>query len=374
MKLDSKPSYKKTIKDSSKKYAYYLLTFLFLFLLYPSLKTILDLSMLLSTGRITGTEDWVAPTYEHKERLAEAIPSDQRRILIVGGSSSLFGISAQQISEETGLTAINLATHAGLGGDYILRRAEKLIRPGDIVVLPIEHAMYLRSDFAYDFRTRDTLSRFVISYDRTMLSQLPLSAISGFIFENAFSMGAFSDASKRQYQAFLSGNLTRELIDRRLQARAKDGECYSGSTFNEYGDELCTVGKDNNPTKPNVARVQLPPSLNNVDSSGHIKRFVEQVQAKGATVVPLYPAVVYMKDYENPAFQRSIDNIVAYWENQGIEFQDTWEASLFPVEMMYDTAAHLKDIGRRQRTESIIQILKDHIASHQDTKLTKDGL
>ena len=54
---------------------------------------------------------WTHQIWEKKQRLAAEAAGP--RFLIVGGSSALFGIKAQELEKVTGMRTINLGTHAG---------------------------------------------------------------------------------------------------------------------------------------------------------------------------------------------------------------------------------------------------------------------
>ena len=354
----------KTLKN--KRYFFYLVALLFLVLILPVSKTLVDIYMLLTIGRLAGTEDWVDATLKKKEDLAKKTPPNERRILVIAGSNALLGVSAQQIYEATGIRTINLSSHAGLGGEYLLGRAEELIRSSDILLLPLEYKFYMTSGIQEDFSKGRLLSQFVVSYDRTALKDMGLLPILSFVAENAFTVTA-----KPEYIAFFNGQLSWEAIQARQLQQKEDGYCYSGLTINEYGDETCNVGKESYVANPDDMPAALPPSLVNIDPGNYIQAFVDSVQDKGATIIPLYPVSVYKEVYKDPSFHLSAKNIEQFWKDQGLDFRDSLDDSLLPIELMYDTPYHPKDSGRRQRTEKIIRVLDTYL-SQEDLKNRKN--
>lgn len=64
------------------------------------------------------------------------------RVVLIGGSATHFSFSAAAVSRSTGLPAINLGTHAGLGTQYLLDRAKKSLRPGDIAIIAPEYSLF----------------------------------------------------------------------------------------------------------------------------------------------------------------------------------------------------------------------------------------
>lgn len=81
---------------------------------------------------------WVNSIYTQKIARAEAIKAP-RRILLIGGSSTHFGLEAERLQKELGIPVMNLGLHAGLGLEGILKLVRGEIRSGDIVVLFPEH-------------------------------------------------------------------------------------------------------------------------------------------------------------------------------------------------------------------------------------------
>src|ERR1035441_10546799 len=77
---------------------------------------------------------------QQKRRMADHAASP--RLLLVGGSATLFGLSAKEIEAQTGCHTINLGTHAALGTSYILHLAEQTAKPGDTVLLVLEYELY----------------------------------------------------------------------------------------------------------------------------------------------------------------------------------------------------------------------------------------
>ena len=94
----------------------------------------------LNLGVPTGTSHWAFELNQKKRLIAEQTPSP--KLLLVGGSATLFGVSAREIQEETGWRTVNLSTHAALGTSYILHLAQAAAKPGDTVLLVLEYELY----------------------------------------------------------------------------------------------------------------------------------------------------------------------------------------------------------------------------------------
>ena len=57
----------------------------------------------------------------------------------------------------------------------------------------------------------------------------------------------------------------------------------------------------------------------------------------------------------------SAQKIKNFWEDQGIEFQDSLTDSLLPPSLMYNTNYHPKDLGRQKRTKIIIALIRKQL-------------
>jgi hypothetical protein len=305
---------------------------------------------------MVSTQDWANLILSQKEKMAVNSPLEPQRILIVSASNSLFGLSAKTISQKTGLRTINLGSYGGLGGAYILSRAAKLIRKGDIILLPLEYEFYASSDISGDFKKDSSLARFMISYDINSLKEISTVSLLNFFFGNAFSTNG-----KKEYMTYFRGHLAKKDILEILQQQHVNGGCYSGYTLNEYGDETCNIGYADAPVNPDVIKTAMPRSMPKIDPGGYIQRFVQLATNKGAKIIPLYPVSTYTDDYQDLAFEKSAQKIKKYWEDLGIEFQDSLTDSLLSPDLMFNGNYHAKDIGREKRTKNVINTIENFL-------------
>ena len=351
------PPGRSPLAKASKTYRAYVITFLLLLPIYALVKTLFDLHILFSTGRIVGTEDWLNAAFLKREKIVADTNPNEPRILIVAGSNGLFGLSAKTIQQETGIQTINLSAHAGLGGDYLLNRASRLLRKGDWLLLPLEYQFYRQSGISSDFERQDTLRRFLISYDRSSLQSISPLSLLGFWTDNLF------DWHSKEYGLYVSGNLTRQDITKRLQQQKDDPNlnCFSGLTFNSYGDETCNEGKENFPLIPVVLQPAMTPTRQKIDPAGYLNRFIQTASQKGVRIIPLYPVSTNVAAYQEASFQAYAQRIRQFWVSKGIEFNDSLERSLLPPNLMYNTNYHPKDSGRQVRTKAVLDLLRKQL-------------
>ena len=94
----------------------------------------------LNLGVPSGSTRWSFELNQRKRLMLEHVPPP--RLLLVGGSATLFGLKAREIEAQTGVHTLNLGTHAALGTALILRVAQQDARPGDTVLLVLEYELY----------------------------------------------------------------------------------------------------------------------------------------------------------------------------------------------------------------------------------------
>jgi hypothetical protein len=78
--------------------------------------------------------------YRLKHALLRSTPPP--RVLLVGGSSTVFGTQGGEIERATGMSVVNAGLQADLGLRYLLDDVEPEIRTGDIVVVTPEYNLF----------------------------------------------------------------------------------------------------------------------------------------------------------------------------------------------------------------------------------------
>lgn len=84
--------------------------------------------------------NWTCSIYEKKLSILRQFKG-QKRIIIIGGSGTHYGIDALQIEHELHMPVINMGLHGGLGLNAILGSIRNEISKGDIVVLIPEYGI-----------------------------------------------------------------------------------------------------------------------------------------------------------------------------------------------------------------------------------------
>lgn len=87
-------------------------------------------------------EMWLKDTYVAKDNINRIKMG--KRLIVIGGSSSLFGFNGAIIEANTDFSFINYGTHAGLPLNYHIDKIIANAKDGDTVILPLEFDYYFR--------------------------------------------------------------------------------------------------------------------------------------------------------------------------------------------------------------------------------------
>ena len=102
---------------------------------------------------------WIKNCFTIKDKYADSIKT--KKIVFSSGSNTLYGLNTIEIEKNIGIKSVNLAIHAGLQTDYILYRTKKVLKPGDIVVLPFEYQM-----LTWNGEDDDTRTDYILTHDK----------------------------------------------------------------------------------------------------------------------------------------------------------------------------------------------------------------
>jgi len=284
--------------------------------------------------RVPLTALWINNIYKKKEALAANITTN--KIVFCGGSSTLFGVMAKEVQKELRVPVLNLATHAGLDTDYILYRAKRSLRAGDIVVLPLEYEL-----FSYAGRPSIVKLEYVLTYDREYLNSLSL-------FE------------KLRYVLSVTGDsILRSVKERRLpeirEPGLNNGYTYTSASLNENGDETSNIG--NKPFNATPLNMPLGESKERLGML-IIKDFNEWCRKNEIVLYVTFPNTVMHEDYKNIYYRVYFDRLEGYFRKNGIRVIGKPENFFFDKELFYDTYYHLNLGGMAFRTKQLVETMR----------------
>lgn len=261
---------------------------------------------------------------------------DERKIIVLGGSSVAFGLDSQALSQATGYPVVNFGLYAALGTKIMLDLSRSNINEGDIIVLAPE----IESDtLSLFFNAKETwraldadmsLLKYIGSEDRSDLAGSFISYVED-KWSYAVSNSKPSDASK---------------------------PAYVRSAFNEYGDVIYprpsnTMGKRGyDRTNP----IRLTPEILDDEFVSYLQVYVDFCNKKGATVVFSYPPM--NKPALHNGSEETIDAFHTFLkEKLPCEIISDINDYLMESKYFYDTNFHLNDSGVPVRTAQLAEDL-----------------
>lgn len=259
--------------------------------------------------------------YNTKMELLEKTPSP--RIIIVGGSSSAFGLNSKRISDSLNLPVINTALHASIGLKFIIDDIETRLRDGDIVVITPE---YTHFDGC--------------AYGEPMTLPIALKSTG---WKNLHLLNL------KQW-----GVLLRGLPDLRKYQKVKFTETtYKASNFNEYGDEVAHL------SLPDVEIPEPAPATNPLDDE-FCEYFAEKItELEKRCIVVITPCVCRESLYN--AYKPNIDKIDKKLTELGHPFNVPPRKHALHDSCAYDTDYHMNKYGVEIYTGMIIEELKERL-------------
>ena len=287
---------------------------------------------------------WTFEINQKKRSLAEQAPSP--KLLLVGGSATLFGISAKEIQEQTGFPTINLGTHAALGTTYILHLAEQAAKPGDIVLLALEYELYTSGKMTPAWA--DALAvDYIVSRDPAWLRSLSL---------------------REQWSVFMltsAPRLVRGLKSRWGLARpGGDPGIYSVRSLNECGDQI------NHPKAARPARrdqILQVKSLLGRGLPAHpagfpaIEAFVRWAQARQIRVLATFPNLCDQPDYHGVVGRQTAKAIEDFFARLNVPVVGEYTDAALPPDEFFDTMYHLTDEAELGRSQRLAAQLKPYL-------------
>jgi hypothetical protein len=297
----------------------------------------------LNLGVATGTSRWAFQLNQIKRQLAARTPSP--KLLLVGGSATLFGVSAREIQRQTGMGTVNLSTHAALGTTYILDLAQKAAKPGDTVLLVLEYELYNYGKMEQTWADK-LLVDYLVSRDPAFVRRLSL---------------------REQWTIFMLTSHSRLLegLKNRLRAeRPYDDEgmgVYSTRHLNQWGDLT-------QHTKAHRL-VQRDPILRTKSALGRglsehplgfdpIAAFCGWARTNHIRVLATFPNIRDRPDYHTPVAERSARTIKDFFTSLGVPVIGDYTDALLPDDDLLDTIYHPTEEAALARTQRLIPKLK----------------
>jgi len=300
-------------------------------------------------------EYWVAEMIAVKKDLIRS-QTGKNKIIIAGGSSTLFGIDAKHASAQLGIPVFNFGLHAGLRLEKILREVDSVVEHGDYLILALEPSFYrchpkwtlwqMNNVVGWDhdvWREMSYLGKieFAATVSSGLLGQMIISTVQRIL--HSPEIGRRLDA------------LDNDLILSKFRARTTaDTFQYSAYNLDDHGDLLGANGSrakgpENDLSKPDHICDK---------TANQLARFVEKMKLRGIQVyfanIPLYARSGF------DAMQKGESSFVRELTPIGCII-DKRENIIFDQKHFFDSGYHLNSEGRSIRTDLLIDAIRKNI-------------
>ncbi|MEO6718908.1 MAG: hypothetical protein ABIN67_01040 [Ferruginibacter sp.] len=273
-----------------------------------------------------------------KHKLIDSITSPA--IILAGGSNLAFGIDSKEIEKASGMPVVNLGLNGALGLDFILNELKYSIKENDIVFLSVEY--FLPQTGKYDFKK--ILANFYPPahkfYNRNYLSELEFYLeYDHKIFKNIFSKNS--------------------VLFQKAALKTPENPIYSREAFNRNGDVISHLNQPNNKQLNDRSRMVY----RYWEGINAINQFYDFARTKNVTLFFVFP------DYAASEYEKNKRAIAALEsdlrKNLKAEIINSPGDLVFADSCFFDTVYHLNKLGREQRTEKLIELIKTntHIQS-----------
>ncbi|MDD2266026.1 hypothetical protein [Sulfuricurvum sp.] len=300
-------------------------------------------AVFLQTSRPTASSQWIADAYALKTAAAQKI--EGKKIVIVAGSTALFGIDSKKLEETYRLPVVNFGVNAGLLLPYVLLKSQSVLKRGDIVILPLEYHFY-----TYDGIPNAQMIDQIWSRDPSFFWKLS--------WKERLSMLWMTPISR--------------LVDGFLAQGGSPMMCgpYGYKNLDERGDQTHTSEEEAKQwaTDWEGLKKELPRrygAVGNVDSLGWkwLRRYVAWAAQNGICLIVTPSTMMYDDSYwKDPEERRFYEGLKARIEALGVPFIGNPYSTMYGREMYFNTDFHLIDTGREVWTQQLINDLGSDIS------------
>jgi len=279
--------------------------------------------------------------YSVKEEAVET-RKDGGRIVLLGGSSGLYGVRMADVESALGRPAVNFAVHAGLPVAYLLHRAKQFLVPGDVAVLALEYEFYHPSEES------DIYVDFVLGEDPGYLNVV-------------------SPQEKVSWLLGAQGSTLINSVKRWMPSAQKESDAVrsnSRAKLNSHGDIVA-----NDLAKRPEARARALEAVEDLVSCRvsltysdvawkDLVAFVKWCAEHNVTLFVTFPPTVYFPVYDSPEYVARFDELVEKWESLGVAVIGTPRDMMLPRSKFYDTVYHLNSDGTSENTQRFVDWIR----------------
>lgn len=291
-------------------------------------------------GVPTTSSTWNKQIIDHKEKAACVI--DRPKLVLLGGSSTLFGIKASVLESELGVPVINGGLHAGLGMACILRVGKKMLRTGDTVMLFPEYELYGFGEKNRREWAAITYIDFILSRDVDYYRDLPLN--------DQIEIALMTPLER--IGRGIRGKCFPEII-----TPTPEYNPYDATWLNDHGDMTghCaarrpTVAVDRDQRVCEILKKGISP-----DAAGFelITEFRRWAKANRVRVMAGFPTMIHRKEYDSGMADSVEAQLREYYLKEGIDVVGGMREVLMPQVDFFDTIYHPTEEASISRSRNL---------------------
>ena len=287
-------------------------------------------------GIIVQKKNVFYPSYQNvivdKYRMLEN--TDEKKIIMISGSSSTFGLDQALLEKETGYKVVNLGLHAGFGQLFHSELAKENINEGDIVLLGYEYN-WIDNFYAYG----QQLVMTGIDHNIDLYKHIPVGHwkdFIGYIFKYGTDKNGYTGSS---------GNYSREAFseDNAQMTWVRD------YAMADYYEKIETYGTESILDDDGNINI-IPPSIT------YLREFKKYIEDRGASVYFVSPPILY------DCITCGTDSFLKLKELEeeviGIPYISDPRLYMYPMDLMADSLYHCNSDGEHIRTSILADDLK----------------
>lgn len=282
---------------------------------------------------------WIADAYEKKQKLARDIK--KKKIVIVSGSNALFGVKSPMLEDTFGVSVLNYGVNAGVELPLTLHLAKRVIKQGDIVLMPLEYPMY-----SYDGEAGAQMIDYLLSREADFFWEMSL-------YEELYVL--WHVELKRVWNGYFSKS-----------AQSVTEGLYGAHHLDEYGDQIDTgaMFRDEWMLQELNAAAKKPEKYGaafNGDALGwkYLEAFVKWCESRDAKVIFMPSTLMWDESYKSDTKERALyEGLAGEVKKRGWRFVGEPYNYMYDKSYYFNTNFHLNEEGRERRTAQIIFDLK----------------
>lgn len=253
-------------------------------------------------------------------------------VILVGGSSVVFGFNSPLISDSLHKPIINDGLHAGVGMKLLVDNCKRFLKPGDTLVVIPEYSHFF-GDQAWGH---------VILADLFYLAPTDFSTM--LVPQQWFALAENTPGHIRSKMSFFISKITHSAVDKE----------YSVSSFNQYGDKTEHYGKPNKGFNHNYSPKD---EIDDVNTT-YIKilfQQIKEIQQEGVKVL-LYPPSMAESYYESEKI--NVRYVNETLQKNGFSFLCSPEDCVYSDSLFYDSYYHLNEEGATINSLNLINCIR----------------